>query len=162
MTEQMKYYFECPSCKNDEVFHIPKEDSGDLGLNLFFLGGFISALLSADYSSHKIQCSKCGFIFRRPPLPRTSFSKFSMSIVLLMLIFISAFIALAVYPQINNALPEVGIIDSVAAFISMNSRAVAVLITGLIFLILVICLISSYISNLIAHKKLSKKYKITP
>jgi hypothetical protein len=158
----MKYYFSCPDCGNDETFITPKESANSLGFILFIFGGFIPYLLYADSTNSRIQCPKCKLIFRQPPLPRTSLSRFSTWLICIIFIFVITFFVLRFLDGSNSIISESTAIDITESFIIENSRVLSLVIPAIFGLILLYCIIGSFVSNWRAHRELKKKFKTKP
>ena len=73
----MKYYFRCPKCGNDEQFVKPAEQSGSYNGGFLGSGGIMGSLAFADYAASRVQCPKCFYLFRQPPVPRSSLGRFA-------------------------------------------------------------------------------------
>jgi len=162
---KMRYYFKCPSCGSDAEFTVPREESSGLGFPLLVIYGFIAALLYADATSGRVQCSKCGYIFRQPSLPRTAVSALAVWIIGIILVF--GFLAVLVmgFPEIMDLLPQSHILAAIEQLISENPRAVllgSVCTIAAVVLILVVSLIASWASNHRAHAELRKKFETEP
>lgn len=137
------------------------ENSSGLGCLLLILGGFIPALLYANATSRRVQCSHCGLIFRQPPLPKTSLSVFATWIISSILIFALLTFLLS-YPEISSLIPRLPYLSALEQFVSENPRAIAIGLIPLLGIILVVCAVASWASNHQAHKKLQLEFKIWP
>ena len=132
----MNYYFKCPNCGSDERFVRPSEQSSSLGCLLFLFGGFIPALLFADYRWRRVQCLKCTHIFRQPPLPGTPLSHFAAWIACLTVIAMVVGVAGFAAPELAPALPSVAVISAIEHAIAAQPRTMAYIIASLVSLIL--------------------------
>ena len=64
------YYFSCAKCGNNQAFYRVDEPSSEgLGCLILFFGGILPALLYSDSRKRRVQCGKCGLIFRSPRIP---------------------------------------------------------------------------------------------
>ena len=156
----MKYYFSCPDCGNDETFIKPRESGSGLGFILFILGGFIPYLFYAGDRYGRIECPKCNLIFRQPPMPRTSLSKFSTWLICIIFLFVLIFFVLRFRDDI--IIPKTTAIDFTESFIIENSRLLSLMIPAIFGFILLYCIIGAFISDWRAHGEFKKKYKTKP
>ncbi len=152
----MKYYFKCPECDYDESFFSPKEDTSGVGCLLFLLGGFLPALIYSDATCRRIQCAKCGYIFRQPALPRTALSSLVLWIVLVILFFCAFIFIMISYPEMYQLIPQSQTLSDFEAVISENPRAVVFGIFPMILLILIPSVLASWFSNFNARRELKK------
>ena len=159
---RLKYYFKCPNCKNDEHFSLPSCASTGLGCLLLILGGFIPALLYAESTRRRVQCSSCGFIFRQPSLPRTPVSDFTTWILGIVLLFGLLTVVLILFPALTALVPDAPLVLNMETFIKNNPKAIGVGLAPIIPLILIVSLLTSWGSNRRAHKLLKTKFKIEP
>lgn len=158
----MKYYFKCPKCKSDERFSSPSENNSDLGCVLFIFGGFIPALIYADAVSRRVQCRKCGFIFRKPPFPRTSVSRLAAWVIVIVMLFTFITYFLITFPDLFLLIPEHESISVIEALVVKNPKAVAIGFIGMMFALLVVAFATSWASNLKARSMLKKEYYTNP
>lgn len=158
----MKYYFKCPGCGSDDEFSRLEEESNSFGFLIFVIGGFLPALLYADSRRHRVQCLKCGYIFRRPPLPRTTLSKFATWIIWIIIFFSCCTFLMILFPEINSMIPESQTLKEIETFISTNPIAILFGLLPMVPVILIMCLIGSWFSNHAAHRKFRNEFKTTP
>jgi len=158
----MKYYFKCPNCKNDEQFTEPSEDSTGLGCLLLVFGGFIPALLYADATRHRVQCARCGYIFRQPPLPRTSVSILATWVIGIQLLFILLTFFLVLFPDLTALIPDLPLISAIETIIVNHPKAIAFGLAPIFPIVLVVALFASWSSNRRAHKLLKTKFETEP
>lgn len=159
----MKYYFRCPKCQNDEDFRIPEESSEDRGLGLLLLlFSLFWFLIYWSSRTQKIQCCKCHYLFRQPPLPSTSLSKLACSVVFIILIFGVIIFIIGLFPEITTLIPESENLSILVRFVEGNAKPIVILIPLMLLLITFSCLISAIVSDYYAHKQLKKTFKIKP
>ena len=158
----MKYYFSCPNCRSDDGFTVPEEESSGLGWLLFFLGGFLPALLYASHASQRVQCSKCGYIFRQPALPRTSLSVLATWIIGVEFLFLVVTILAIAFPEMVSLIPDSQLLADVEAIISDNPRALLIGLFPMLLVILVTCAVASWASNYRAHKEMRNHFETRP
>jgi len=158
----MKYYFKCPSCRSDDEFALLKEESSGLGFLLFFFCGLIPALLYADVARRRVQCTKCGYIFRQPPLPRTALSRISTWIIGIIILFLALTSFMIAFPQIVSLFPQSSSLGEVEKLVSDNPRAIILGILPMILLVTVLSMLASWASNRRAHAELKKKFETKP
>ncbi len=158
----MKYYFKCPSCGSDDEFSLPKEESTGLGFLLFFFGGLIPLLLYADSTCHRVQCAECGYIFRQPPLPRTTRSRLATWIIGIILLFGILTLLMMGVPEVADLLPRFPALTKIEQLISDNPRAIIFGLLPMIAAILALSVLVSWTSNRAAHRELRKEFETKP
>lgn len=158
----MKYYFKCPNCGSDDEFTLPKEESSGLGCLLFLLGGFIPALLYADFTQHRVQCSGCGYIFRKPPLPRTPLSIVTGWIIGIIAIFGVLTSILFAFPDVKYVMPHSPTLMALERIISGNPYAIIFGILPMVAVILLLAIFVSIFSNYKARRALEERYETEP
>jgi len=158
----MKYYFKCPECGNDDEFSLPREESAGLGFLLLVFGGFISALLYADATRRRVQCARCGYIFRQPPLPRTPLSTMATWVIGIVFLFGVLTSLMIAFPEIVDLLPQSLTLDEIELLISVNPRAVLFGLFPMIAAILLLSVSVSWASNHTAHAELRKQFHTKP
>jgi hypothetical protein len=158
----MKYYFQCPACGRDDEFSVPQEESTGLTGLLFLLGDFLPALLYADARRHRVQCAHCGYIFRQPPLPRTSLSIMATWVIGIMVVFGVFALLVIVLPDLADLLPSSPTLQAIEQFISENPKAVLFGLVPMIAVIFLLSVCASWASNHAAHAKLRKQFRTEP
>lgn len=158
----MKYYFKCPNCGSDDEFSVPREESSGLGLLFFLWGDFIPMLLYADAAYHRVQCAECGYIFRQPPLPRTTLSKLTTWIIGIIVLFSIFTMFIIGVPQVADLLPQFPALTEMELLISENPRAIIFGLFPMIAAIFALSIFVSWISNRAAHRKLRKEFETKP
>ena len=158
----MKYYFKCPNCGCDDEFSLPKEQSSGLGCLLFFLGGIIPALLYANSTQHRVQCSECGYIFRKPPFPRTPLSVFTGWIIGIIVVFGVFTSILFASPDVKYLFPYSPTLMALERIIASNPYAIIFGILPMIALIFILAIFVSIFSNYKAQRALNERYETEP
>jgi rubredoxin len=158
----MKYYFKCPSCKNNDQFTVPSESSSGLGCLLLFLGGIIPALLYASATTNRIQCGNCGHIFRQPPLPNSPVSKLSKSLILIMILFIFSGFLFVIEPEFGSVIPKYEWLTGLENIIASNPYVVAFFLVAFVLVLSVITVMTSMISNAKFRSNFRKEHKTQP
>lgn len=161
----MKYYFKCPSCGSDDEFTLPREEPSGLGLSLFLLGESVSALMYADSVRRRVQCAKCGYLFRQPALPRTAVATLAAWVIGIILLLGLSIICLIVVPEVMDLIPPSQALAVIEQFISEYPRVVLLGVLPLIaaiLAILVVCVIASWASSHRARVELRKKFETKP
>jgi len=133
-----------------------------LGCLLFIFGGLISALLYADAIGHRVQCAKCGYIFRQPPLPRTPVSILATWVVRIVLFFTMMSVLMIAVPALARLVPESPLFIRAKSVVAQNPGAVVLGMLPMLALLVLISLIASFSSNRKAHQKLKKQYETKP
>ncbi len=151
----MKFYFKCPKCGNDEQFVRPNEK---LGFALYLGYG----LLFTDYMRARVQCMRCLYIFRPPPVPSSPLAAFAVWI--LGVTVISGIVAVVLFcaPPLAQALPAFSVIPVLEEAILMQPRVAAYLLGALFVLIPVSCCVAVMFSNAKFRKQLAKEYHLKP
>jgi hypothetical protein len=158
----MKYYFECPACRNDEEFSLPREDSAGLTYMLWVWCGFIPALLFADATRHRVQCARCGYIFRQPCLPRTSLSIMAAWVIGIVLLFGTLTILMIGFPEVTDLLPQSLTLQEIELLISDHPRAILFGLFPMIAALLLLSVCVSWASNHRARAELRKRFITKP
>ncbi len=158
----MRYYFSCPNCRSDDEFVLPQEASSGIGCLLFLFGGFIPALLYADHIHQRVQCSKCGYIFRQPPLPRTSLSALATWIIGVIFVFLVVTILAVVFPEMVSLIPDSRLLSGAERIISDHPRAVLIGLVPMLLLIVLICTAASWAANHRAHREMRNHFETRP
>jgi rubredoxin len=158
----MEYYFKCQNCGSKDEFTLPEEERSKMGCLLFLFGGFIPALLYASYSRQRVQCSKCGYIFRQPPLPRTPLSVLATWVIGVVLVFLVATTLGIAFPEMASIIPDSPLLSKAEKIISDNPRVFVIGLLPMLLLILVICTGASWVSNYRAHKEMRRHFETRP
>ncbi len=159
-----KYYFACPSCGNDKDFHrIRESSSGGTGCLIFLLGGFLPLLLFAGSKLGRIQCAKCGFIFRQPSPPSSPVAKATLSFGIL-LPFLSILVGYIIFaiPSLNEGIPGQKIIVWLGALIKNHPSGAALILFVYIILAIFFSLLIAIIANYKFRRPLLRKFDYEP
>jgi len=157
----MAYYFKCPLCRNDEHFKKPSEESS-LGCALFVFGGLLPALVYADSMARRVQCGKCAHIFRPPPLPVSPLSKMATWFGLIIAVFLLAAVLLTVFSDTTALIPTHPLLEETERLVSEHPRVVALTLVPLPVLLLIVALITSFLSNLRFRRQFRQEYETRP
>ncbi|MEN6427360.1 MAG: hypothetical protein ABFE13_18555 [Phycisphaerales bacterium] len=136
-----------------------------MGLLLFFLGDFIPLLLYADNTRRRVQCAKCGYIFRQPAMRRTAVSTLAAWVIGIVLLFGFFAVLLIVLPEIADLVPESPILTAIEQVISDNPRVVALIVlvfASMMAAIVALSLFVSWVSNYRACAELRKNCETKP
>lgn len=158
----MKYYFQCPHCGNDEKFVRPTEESSNLGCGLLMFGGLIGALLYAGHLRQRVQCVKCLYIFRPPPVPSAPVAKFAGWIFALLFLSIVTAVFFCFVDGLAGNLPSVPGIDLIEEVVAKQPRVIAYLLATVSILIVIACWVAAGISNIKYRKRFSQVYRVKP
>ncbi len=163
----MKYYFKCPKCGSDEEFIVPESDSdgrgGGLGCLLFLVGGFIPLFIYYYLSLGKrIQCTRCYFLFRQPPLPESPVAEFSKWVIVVAVVPVFAAWLLTSMPEVIANLPSLPGVEALEKEAVAQPRLIAYLLVAIILSVIVTCFLAQLISNSRLRNELSKKYILRP
>jgi hypothetical protein len=154
-----RYYFKCPNCGSDADFREVDEQGSGLGLLLFLLGHWVLALLYADIGARNVRCGSCNYIFRRPGLPRTGASRLAWRIILTMLLCAVGVAVVFIYTDWLDRAAEVPVVAATEQFVRENAKAVAVWLIVTLVLILAVCVLTSWISNMKLRRKIRREYE---
>lgn len=158
----MRYYFQCPDCESDVAFSKPREGPQGLGCLFFLFINLIPLLRYVDARRRRVQCRHCGYIFRQPPLPRSSASILSSWVIGIVVALSFLGFVMASSPGITAALPSCDLVDRLAGFISENPKPVAYALLPMLVLVLAACFLASWVSDLATHKKLREEFLTRP
>jgi rubredoxin len=158
----VKYYFQCPNCGSDKQFIRPSEEASGLGCLLFLFGGFIPALLFADYTHRRVQCQSCGHIFRQPPIPSSPVAKLAGWLLAFIIISGGIAILLFSFPDLAALLLSIPFVATIEEAIIAQPRVAAYLLALLLVLIVVSCWTAACVSNARFRKRLSDKFHLKP
>ena len=158
----MKYYFRCPKCGNDEQFVKPSEQTSDLGCALLFFGGFIPALIFADHTSRRIQCSRCAHIFRQPAIPSSPLASFAGWILALTVVLFTIAVFFYCSSDLASLLPSIPVISSIEEAITIEPRVAAYLLSLLFILVVIPCWVAACLSNAKYRNQFSTEYHVKP
>lgn len=158
----MKYYFQCPRCRNDEEFLRPSEETYPLGFRLFLFGGVLPALLFQHHTRHRIQCGQCTHIFQQPPIPRSPVAKFALWIIIATLLLFTAAIFYFHFPEFTTLWPSLPVIQSLEDAIGAHPRVAAYFIALLVGLMIISSWVAALVSNAAFRKHLSTQCRLEP
>ena len=105
---------------------------------MLLLGGLASAFLLASANSCKVQCTRCLYIFRPPPLPRGPLDGFALQILQAILFFGFVTVMLLAFPGPTDTLSRVPLFVALERFVVQHPRALLLGMGSL--LIVVTCL----------------------
>jgi hypothetical protein len=146
----------------DCQFTLPQEESSGLGWLLFLFGGFLPALLYASHTRQRVQCAKCGYIFRQPALPKTSLSVLATWIIGVEFLFLAVTILAIVLPELTSWIPDSQLLSGAERVISDNPRAFLVGLLPMLLVTLLTCTIAFWASNHKAHRELRNHFETRP
>lgn len=158
----MKFYFRCPKCGSDEEFVKPSEEKSDLGTNLLFIGGIMAASMYADHVRRRVQCGKCSYIFRQPPIPSATQAKFAGWILALTLIPVLVAVAFVSFEDLAALLPALPVIDTIEEAVTMQPRVAAYLIAVVVVLVGVTAWVAAVWSNFRLRRKYAAEFQTKP
>ncbi len=158
----MRFYFKCPRCSNNKSFVKVDENHAPLGCAFLLFAGVLPFLLLACHARARVQCTKCGYIFRQPSLPQCGVSKFSVWMLLLIFLFVGLLIFLCCLGDAEYLLPEFSLISKIEELISSESRLVAYFIVALIGAILFSCVMTLVVNNWKHRKEMEQAFYLKP
>ena len=159
-----KYYFACPSCGNNKNFHrIRESSSGGTGCLIFLLGGFLPLLLFAGSRLGRVQCGKCGYIFRQPSPPTSPVATTALllGILLPFLVIIIGYIISSI-PSLNDGIPGKSIIFWLSDLIKNHSFGAALILFIYIIFTIFFSLMVAIIANYKFRRPLLRKFDYEP
>ena len=159
-----KYYFGCPSCGNNKDFHRVRESSsGGTGCLILLLGGILPLLLFAKSKLGRIQCGKCGYIFRQPSPPSSPVAKTALSFGIL--IPFSALLIgyiISTIPYLNEGIPGKKIITWLSDLIANHPSGAGLTLFIYIILSVFFSLLIAVIANYKFRRPLLKEFDYKP
>lgn len=159
----MKYYFKCPYCGSDEDFVRSGDGrSGLRGCLVTALTWPVTAMLFGYGARGPVQCRECGYVFRQPPLPRTSVSRLAGAVVAVVLGFSTLTLVMLLIPESTSVVPDYSVLRGLEALVSRNPRAIVLGVGPMVLLLLVLALTASAWSNGKAHRAIRREYEIHP
>lgn len=125
-------------------------------------GGLLSALLYAGHLRHRVQCVKCSYIFRPPPVPSAPVAKFAGWIFALLFISIITAVFFCFVDGLAGILPSVPGIDLIEEVVAKQPRVIAYLLATASVLIVIACWAAASISNIKYRRRFSQVYRVKP
>ncbi len=128
---------------------------------LFLLGGLIPLLLFSEANRNKIQCNKCGYIFRQPPFPSNITANLTKCIFVLFVALSVCGVVLYTNPDLLSFVENYPWLVEFEAFIENNSRLVAVITVTFLVIFTFLCLVSTLLANSKSNRKIRQQFKTT-
>jgi len=159
----MEYYFKCPQCGSNESFTATEQEPVRTTLPVFLFGGFLPHLLyRADLKFGRVQCARCGYIFRQPPLPASAVCVFTRVVVGIVLACVALTVLAVALPEVTAAVPNGRAWKWFESVIAANPKAVIIGFVPMICLLVIASLIASLLGNRVARKRLRHEYETRP
>ena len=158
------YYFDCPSCGNDQEFYRTREaPSGGTGCLILLLGGILPALLFCGYKFRRIQCAKCGYIFRQPPIPYSPIARTAISIgILIPVISILVGYAITAFPSLKEIIPGSKFFTWFEIILKEHTAFAASIIFTYIILTIFFSILTAVIDNFTYHRPMRRDIPYKP
>lgn len=156
----MKYYFKCPRCGNDDGFTRTEQQSSGMGCLILLFGGLISALLHAGSQMHRIQCDRCGYIFRQPALPWNGAARLAEIVLLAFFLASVALAVLVTFPDISAGVVWPRIVEYYARHVEDQAPAFVVVVGVAGVVTVVSCLVALVVSPLVQRRKMSREFEL--
>jgi len=162
--EGKPFYFHCPKCENDTHFSEMNQqvDGGAWGCALLFFAPILLPFFLGDLLAARVQCSQCGFVFRRPPMPRSVLANFVLLSFALLLLGAIAITVLIHSPEILVQLPEYSVLSWLEAVIANHSRAVLWGALSLFAFWVLTAIVWAVTDNLQHHRRLREQFRSQP
>ena len=158
------FYFHCPKCENDAHFSETHQqaDGGAWGCALLFFAPILLPFFLADLLRLRVQCSQCGFVFRRPPMPRSALANFVLISLAFLLLGPIAIAVLIQYPESLAHLPEHSVLAWVETVITNHPQATLWGVLLSLALWVLTAIVWAVIDNVQHHRRLRKKFRKQP
>lgn len=159
-----KYYFACPSCGNDKEFYRIRETSArETGCLILLLGGILPLALFCGYKLGRIQCAKCGYIFRQPSPPSSPVAKAVLSFgILLPFLSILVGYVITTIPSLKESIPGSKIILWLEVILRKHTVGVAGILFTYIILTIIFSILIAVIANFKYRRPLLRKFDYKP
>lgn len=158
----MKYYFKCPGCGSDEQFIKPAESGAEPGVLTTFFGGAMTSYSLAEARRNRVQCGKCGRLFKLPPIPNSPVARLAHWIIMSLILFFLAGGSLLLVKSGESYLPKVQWISEFSCIIADHPYLVAFWIVSLTVFLLLTSMLAALISNIRFTTRFQKQYKTRP
>jgi hypothetical protein len=170
----MRYYFQCPRCKSDDLFYSVEEqrrDDSGTGCLMLLLGGILPYLLWSSsvrsYEGPRVQCGSCGYVFTQPPLPRSDAARLAFWVQVLVVLYgavsVFSFAFWLFVLRERSPLPAPGGFEgALIAFFANNARAVVAVTVVFAVLLFLVAVGFSVSSNRKHRAWLKSAYLIEP
>jgi uncharacterized paraquat-inducible protein A len=131
-----------------------------MGCLIFLLGGFLAAIFFEGSRFRRIQCRRCGHIFRQPFVPKSPVERFACAIVAVLLV-LGCFAALAFqFPGIGASLPEIPFGAALEKAVLGQPRVAAYLLAFLFLVLPTCCLVVAMVASIRSRKRLASAYEL--
>ncbi len=159
------YYFSCPKCGNDDAFCAPEKGEGEIdstGCAIFAFGGFLPWAIYRSSQRERIQCARCGFLFRQPPLPSSPVA--GAVTWLWILIPIAALVGwlVHVFGLESAEFPGHGLLVGMQETIERNAFGTAVAVLFLCVVATFVTAFISVLSNITHRRDIREEYETEP
>lgn len=153
-----KYYFKCPHCRNEEEFQKAHEEIGAVERGAIAFFSLTAAWILYDRGK-RVQCCKCRYIFRPPPV-RTPLSKLCIWIIWIIISFFVLLFFLS-FPEVLDSIPESDYLSGIETFVKDNPKLITVGLVFLISALLATAFSVSLVSNFLFRRELRKDRRIS-
>lgn len=158
-----RYYFDCRECHyTDDFVTVRVENSGNLAW-LLLCGpiGWIVLLLIL-FRPPKIQCSRCGYVFRQPSPPATPVETLVFWLVVGIVLPILLVFTLNYLPELSEGIPRSGYVDALELWIASNPRQAALWVICFFAVEVLICAIAAVNARSKLKQAVSEEFLMKP
>lgn len=131
-----------------------------MGCLIFLLGGFLAAILFEGGRLRRIQCRRCGHIFRQPSVPKSPVERFACSMISVLLVLGCVAALVFQFPEIGAALPEIPFGTALEKAVLEQPRVAAYLLAFLFLVLPSFSLIIAMVASVRSRKRLAKDYEL--
>lgn len=134
-----------------------------MGCLIFLLGGFLAAIFFEGSRALRIQCRRCGHIFRQPFVPKSPVERFACAIVavLVVLVVLGCVTALLFqFPGIGGTLPEIPFGAALEKAVLEQPQVAAYLLAFLFLVLPTCCLVVAMVASVRFRKRLASEYEL--
>lgn len=155
----MSYYFSCPSCGNNSAFNTVREQADSTGCLLLFFGGLLPYIFYSSSRVGRVQCSRCGYIFHKPGMPKSPISVFAFWVVAVMCVGLFFIVFLAETPASYENLLENAFINAIVSYVAEYPEAVAIGMLATFAMVTLLCIIVYFVANHKERNRIRARYE---
>ena len=158
----MKYYFQCPHCRQNDEFYAVDDDDEGLGCAMLFFGGLLPFAIYQSRRVGRVQCAQCRFIFRQPPIgyaPLALVAGFLLVLIVAVPVFLFCVQDLS---DIDSLFPASGWIIPIEQIVRDHARATVYSVGGVLAITFVTLLGVAIGSNRAKRNSMSATFRLHP
>ncbi|NUM56771.1 MAG: hypothetical protein HUU46_24345 [Candidatus Hydrogenedentes bacterium] len=157
----MKYYFQCPHCKQDEAFYPVSEQDGGLGCALLVFGGLIPFFLFQRDRFQRVQCADCRLIFSKPPIPYAMTARVAVVLMILIGALPLFFFYIQNQPDYDSVFPANDWLLPLEQIVREHPRAAVYSVGGVLAITFVALLGIAIGSNISKRRSMGKMFRLS-